>query len=90
MNVGQTPNSVYTRGYKVRGAWVAQLLEHLTLDFGSGHDFMVHETEPHIELCTDSVEPAWDSLSVPLPNLCLHSLSLSKKISKHLKNHKRI
>ena len=34
-----------------------------TLDFGSGHDLMVHEMEPCIRLCADRVEPAWDSVS---------------------------
>ena len=34
------------------GAWVAQLVEHLTPDFDSGHDLMVHEFEPlHWALC---------------------------------------
>ena len=33
----------------------------LTLDFGSGHDLMAGAIEPHIGLCTDPVEPAWDS-----------------------------
>ena len=26
------------RNFKNRGAWMAQLVKHLTLDFGSGHD----------------------------------------------------
>ena len=51
-------------------AWVAQLVKHLTLDFGLGHDIAVHGIEPHVGLCTVSVEPAWDflspSLSLPL------------------------
>ena len=34
------------------------------LDFGSGHDLMVHEVEPRIWLRADSMEPAWDFLSV--------------------------
>ena len=29
-----------------RGTWVAQSVKHPTLDFGSGHDLRVHETEP--------------------------------------------
>ena len=33
-----------------RGAWVAQSVECLTLDFGSGHDLMVHEIEPLVKL----------------------------------------
>ena len=36
---------------------------------------MVHEFEPHLELCADSVEPAWDSLS---PSLSLRMLTLSQ------------
>ena len=48
------------------GIWVVQLVKHLTLDFGSGHDLAVHEIEPCIGLCTDSVETAWDSLSSSL------------------------
>ena len=60
--------------------WMAPSVKHLTLDFGSGHDLMVHEFEPRIELCTDSVEPAWDSLSPPLspPAQIKLSLFLSK------------
>ena len=49
----------------------------LTHDFGSGHNLMVHEFEPRVELCADSAEPAWDSLSLhlslPLPSLCARS-----------------
>ena len=60
---------------------MVQSIKHLTLDFGSSHDFTVREFEPHIRLCADSAEPAWDSLSLPLP-LCL---SLSK-INEHYKN----
>lgn len=29
----------------------------------SGHDFDVGETEPHVELCADIKEYAWDFLS---------------------------
>ena len=42
---------------KMRGAWVAQSVEHPTLDFGSGHDLMVCEFEPRVGLCADSSEP---------------------------------
>ena len=48
---------------KVKGAWVAQLVTHPTLDFGSGHDFVVHGFEPCVRLCADSTEPAWDPLT---------------------------
>ena len=56
---------------------MAQLVEHPTLGFSSGHDFMVHEVEPHVGLCADSMEPAWDSLSPSLsdPLPLAHSLS---------------
>ena len=50
---------------------MVQSVEHLTLNFGPGHDLEVREIEPCVGFPTDSVEPAWDSLSLPL------SLSLS-------------
>ena len=37
-------------------AWVAQLVKYLTLDFGSGHDLMVCETEPYEGLHADGME----------------------------------
>ena len=30
-------------------AWVAQLVKHLTLDFGSGHDLTIHQFKPLIQ-----------------------------------------
>ena len=46
---------------------------------------MVHEIEPCVGLCTDSMKPGWDSLSLslplslPLPCLCcVHVLVLSQ------------
>ena len=50
----------------------------LTLDFGSGHDLTVRELEPRVRLRADGTEPAWDSLSLPLPS----SLALSKQQQK--------
>ena len=41
-----------------RGAWVAQLVEHLTLDFGSDHELTVGGIEPPFRLCADSMGPA--------------------------------
>ena len=65
---------------------MAQLVKHLTLDLVSGHDLIVHETEPQVRLCTDCVEPAWDALSVPLPHsLFFFSLSLKINIKKKKK-----
>ena len=72
---------------KLWGTWVAQLVKRQTLDFGSGHDLVVHEVEPRVRLCTDSVEPAWDShslslsLSAPHPLMCMRSLSRSLSFS---------
>ena len=54
---------------------MAQLVKCLTLGFSSGRDLMVHEIEPHVELHVVGMEPAWDSLPLPLP--CLHFLSHS-------------
>ena len=42
---------------------MAQSVKRLTLESGSGCDLLVREFEPHIGLCADRVEPAWDSLS---------------------------
>ena len=69
---------------KAQGAWMVQSVEHLTLDFGSGHDLTVCGFEPHIGPWADSAEPAWDSLS---PSLSLSAPpplapSLSLKIKK--------
>ena len=50
-------------------------------DLSSGHDLTVREFEPRIELCTDGVEPAWDSVPLLCPSpTCAHSLPL--KVSK--------
>ena len=76
-----------------RGAWMAQLVKRPTLDFGSGHDSAVVGIKPHIRLCTESVEPAWDSVSpsLPAPPLLMHasSFSLSLSINKHFLKRKK-
>ena len=64
------------------GAWVAQSVKHPTLGYGSGHDLMVYEFEPHVGLHDDSAELAWDSLYLPLSAPPLLALSLSLKIHK--------
>ena len=53
-----------------------------TLDFSSGYDFIVREFKPCIGLCTDSAEPAWDSLSPSLSALPPLVISRSLKINK--------
>ena len=62
------------------GTWEDPWVKRLTLDLSSGHDLIVHGIEPHVRLCTDSMEPAWDSLSLPLsaPLLLTLSVPLSK------------
>ena len=45
---------------------MAQLVECLTLDFGSDHSLTVRKMEPHVRLCGDSIKLAWDSLSPSL------------------------
>ena len=42
---------------------MVQLVERLTLDFGSGHDLLVRGFEAPGGLHADGMEPAWDSLS---------------------------
>lgn len=60
------------------GAWVAQLVEHLTLDLGSDPDLTVGEFTCRVGLCSDGVEPAGDCVSPSLcPSLPVLSLSLS-------------
>ena len=63
------------------GAWVAQSVERLTLDFSSGQDLKVCGIEPRIGLCAGSTEATWDPLSPPFsapPVLALVCFSLSQ------------
>ena len=60
---------------------MAHLVKCPTLDFGSGHDLMVRENEPHIGICSGSTQPAWDSLSLSLSALPMHFLSLYLSLS---------
>ena len=88
---------ILLRIHKHRGAWVAQSVRHPTLEFCSGCDLMVHGmeprgmfelsggTKPHVWLCTNSVELAWDALfplcSSPAGEQSTFSLSLSLPLS---------
>ena len=45
---------------------MSQLVKPPILDFGSGYDLTVCEFKPYVRLYADSVEPAWDSLSLAL------------------------
>ena len=61
------------------GACVALSVKRPPLDLNSGHDLRVSGFEPHIRLCADGTEPAWDSLS---PSLSAPTpLVLSKQIN---------
>ena len=64
---------------------MAQSVKHPTLDFGSGHDLMVHEFKPRVGFSAESTEPAWDSLSLslaaPLPLMCVLALCLSRCVN---------
>ena len=62
---------------------MAQLVKRPSLDFGSCHDLAVCEFKPCIGLYTDSAEPAWDSLSLPLSLPLPHSLTLSLSLNKY-------
>ena len=70
----------------LRGAWAVQLIKHPTLGFGSGHDLQLREIKSHIRVCADSVETAWDSLSLAPPAV----LALSLNINKHFKKKKEM
>ena len=53
---------------------MAQSVDCLTFDFGSGHDLAVCEFKPRIGVRPDGAEPAWESLSPSLsvpPSLIL-------------------
>ena len=61
-----------------RGAWVAQLVQHLALDFGSGHDLRFCEIQPDFGLhagCGVYLKSLPRSLLLPLLS---YSLPLQK------------
>ena len=68
---------------------MAQSVECLTLDFGSGHDLAVRGFEPLIGLCADSAESAWDSFSSSLfvpPRFHSKINKLIKKKKTHIRD----
>ena len=65
------------------GTWVAQSVEHLTLDLSSGHGLTPHEIQLLIRLCAESAEPAWDSLFLSLSASALLACSLSLPLSQN-------
>ena len=62
---------------------MAQSVKHPTLDFGSGHEFMVG-IDPHVGLWADSTELAADPLSPSLSLMHMHAYAhpCSLKINK--------
>ena len=71
------------------GAWVGQSVEHQTTGFGSGHDPGVMDLSPTSGSVL-SVEPAWDSLSLPLSLSPAHLVSLSLSLSLKKRREKKI
>ena len=61
---------------------MAQSVKPLLLDFGSGHVLLFHEFQPLLELRTDSMETAWDSLPLSL-SLLPPPRSINKQILKN-------
>ena len=66
---------------------MAQAVKRPTLDYRSGGDVTIRESEPHIGFCSSSVEPAWDSLppslSAPPPlSYALSKINMKRNFSK--------
>ena len=76
---GHPPGGCLKLGLKI--TWVAQWAAHQILGSGSGHDLTVREFEPRVRLGKDSLEPAWDSLSLSLCPFPAHVVSLSLSLS---------
>ena len=74
----KTPKHIIIK--MVRGTWVAQSVEHPTLDFGSGHHLWVMGPSPK-SCSTGHGACLRFSLSPSAPLLCFLSLSLSLSIS---------
>ena len=75
MEGGNALNAIELYTQQWWAAWVAQLMKHLTLDFGSGHDLMVRGIKP----CMGSLWTAQSFLGVLFPSLSVPPyLSLSK------------
>ena len=64
----------------MRSTWVAQLVKHLTPDFGSGYDLGVCGTELCVGLQADSMDHACYTLHSICPSPGWISLSLSENI----------
>ena len=77
-NVSLIPYTKLKIDYRPRGAWVAQVVEDLTLGFNSGGDLKV---EPCVGLFTQSRVccPSPSAPSLPCARVCSSSFSLSHR-----------
>ena len=76
--------------FEIWGAWVAQSVDHPTLDFGSGYDLTICGIEPHVGLCSMTAWRLLEILSLSaLPCMCSLSLSLIINLKNIFKNEKR-
>ena len=62
----------FLKTFKNWGTWVAHLVKHPTLDFGSGHEVMVSEIEPCVR--------------IPSLSACLCTVSQNKYINLKISN----
>lgn len=77
--------------------WVAQLVKHPTSaqTYGSGHDLMVRELQPHIGLSAVNTEPTLyplpPTLSAPPPQIQIKKINnffkKERKTNKQTRNH---
>ena len=69
--------------FSMRGAWLAQLVKHLTLDFGSGHDLSVvrYSSVPSSILSGESAEGSVSPSPFALPPTCVLMLACSHSLS---------
>ena len=67
---------------KPHGNWVAQLVKHQTLNFGSSHDLMVSEIAPHVGAAPIVQSPCL-RFSLPLFALLTHPPAVSLSLSQN-------
>ena len=73
-------NKIAIKMVNLWGAWVAQSVEHLTLDFGSGHNLTVHGFKPCVcGACLGFSLIPYLSAPPPLSLSCICTRSLKSK-----------
>ena len=83
-----TLSKILSRKNLTQGCLGDQSVKRLTLHFGSAHNLTVCGIEPHSGPCADSMEPAWDRLSLSLCSSLTCAVSVSLKIKKNKKKEK--